>query len=239
MASSRLPWAGTPTTINLGGSTYRFGSSEEAWRHFNPSAAARWDAQNSPASPAYQAANSGGGGGAGTPSFSVGFGNGGSYTGYGGGSLSAAQIREIADPFYSQRSQYQTQLSNLMANPSSFLSSPLVQAMNANGIEAINRTAAAKKQLNSGNRLADLMKFGQGNAASQYFNQAQLLGGLSGAAPGSPASAASNTVSLASLANNQGQQNQAQQQQDQLRRALENQQWEQSYRNLYSGMSMF
>lgn len=155
------------------------------------------------------------------------------------GSLTSQQIQQIADPFASQRGQYQTQLSSLMANPSSFLSSPLVSAMNANGLEAINRTAAAKHQLNSGNRLADLMKYGQGNTASQFFNQAQLLGNLSGAAPGSPASAASNTVSLANLANAQGNSNAQQSQQDQLRRALENANWSQSYQNLYNGMSMF
>lgn len=218
------PWKNVPAQVWIGGTLHSFGSSESAWRYLNPAAAARWDAANS--QPAYSpvAGSSPGSGGAAGGSVSA-----GNVTGGG-------NIQQIADPFHSQRAQYQTQLSSLMSNPSSFLSSPLAQAMNQNGIEAINRTAAAKHQLKSGNRLADLMKYGQGNAASQYFNQAQLLGGLSGAAPGSPAAAASNTVSLANLASGQ---NQYQSEQDKIKKATEDANWQNAYTNLYKNMSVF
>ena len=242
-ADRGMPWENTPTTISLGGSTYRFGSREEAWRHFNPSAAARWDAQNSPnargTSSAYTSGGSSGG-------YSSGGGSGGAIV----PALTAQQYRDIADPFHTQRGQYQAQLSSLVSDPSSFLNSSLAQAMNAQGIEAINRSAAAKKMLNSGNRLADLMKFGQGNAAGQYFNQAQLLGTLSGAAPGSPAAAAGSMVNAQSAANQydinnrqlqQGQTvyNDQQNAADAARRAVENQQWQNAYSNLYGRMSVF
>lgn len=227
MSDKGMPWAKYSTEVWLGGQLRSYGSKESAWRDLNPAAAARWDAANR--QPAYSNVPGSGPGG----------GVGGSAT---GGSISAGNvtgggnIQQIADPFASQRAQYQTQLSSLMANPSSFTSSPLAQAMNQNGIEAINRTAAAKHQLKSGNRLADLMKYGQGNAASQYFNQAQLLGGLSGAAPGSPAAAASNTVSLANLASGQ---NMYQAEQDKQKKAIEDANWQNAYNNLYKNMSVF
>ena len=58
--------------------------------------------------------------------------------------------------------------------------SPLYQSMLDSGMNAVNRTAAAKGELGSGNRLADLMKVGQDSAAKYYFPQQQALAGLSG-----------------------------------------------------------
>lgn len=39
------------------------------------------------------------------------------------------------------------------------------------GREAVNRTAAAKRMLGSGNRLSELTKFGQGLASQEYGNE--------------------------------------------------------------------
>lgn len=39
------------------------------------------------------------------------------------------------------------------------------------GLEALNRTAAAKRMLGSGNRLAELVNYGQGMASQEYDNE--------------------------------------------------------------------
>ena len=99
------------------------------------------------------------------------------------------QAARYADPFMDQRKQYQNQLSNLMANPGSFASSPTYQFAFNQGLEALNRRSAASGKTGSGNYLADLMKYGQGMASQQFFPQANLLaqlaqGGSSPAAAG-------------------------------------------------------
>ena len=96
---------------------------------------------------------------------------------------------KYADPFMGERKQYQNQLSNLMANPGSFASSPTYQFAFNQGLEALNRRSAASGKTGSGNYLADLMKYGQGMASQQFFPQANLLaqlaqGGSSPAAAG-------------------------------------------------------
>lgn len=101
---------------------------------------------------------------------------------------------ERADPFASQRPQYQGQLSRLMQNPGEFAASPMFQFAMDQGMDAVNRTAAAKGELGAGKRLTDLMKFGQGLAGQQYFPQAQLLANLAGANAGSPVSASQMSV---------------------------------------------
>lgn len=95
-----------------------------------------------------------------------------------------------ADPFASQRGRYQAQLRNLTDNPGSISSSPAFQGIFDLGLEAVNRNASAKGQLNSGNRLQALSDYGQKTASQFYFPQAQLLSGLAGANSGSPSAAA-------------------------------------------------
>ena len=56
-------------------------------------------------------------------------------------------------------------LNALLQNPESVSSTPGYQFAYNHGLEAVNRTAAAKGQLGSGNRLYDLTKFGQGLAS--------------------------------------------------------------------------
>ena len=67
-------------------------------------------------------------------------------------------------------------LNELLQNPSSITSTPGYQFAYAQGLEAVNRTAAAKGQLGSGNRLYDLTKFGQGLASQTYDNTVSQLG---------------------------------------------------------------
>lgn len=67
-------------------------------------------------------------------------------------------------------------LNELLQNPSSITSTPGYQFAYNQGLEAVNRTAAAKGQLGSGNRLYDLTKFGQGLASQTYNNTVSQLG---------------------------------------------------------------
>jgi len=214
-----VPWKDQPTQVSIGGVYHSYGSQESAWRALNPDAARRYDAQwqqstnlSLPSGNYGGAASSGYGPGAGgsgsrgsTYSGSSGSsgssGYGGSSGGASGANANIGNLQNIADPFSSQRGQYQQQLSKLMSDPSTFYQSPVYKAMYDQGLEAVNRTAAAKKMLGSGNRLADLVKYGQGAAAGQFFNQANLLAGLSGSAPGSPAGAASSMVAGQNAAN--------------------------------------
>lgn len=108
----------------------------------------------------------------------------GGDSGSGGGANSATPGGSVYDPFASQRPQYQNQLQTLMQNPGSFASSPAYQFAFGQGLDAVNRTEAAKGMLGSGNRLYDLTKYGQGLAGQQYFQQAGLLSNLSGSGSG-------------------------------------------------------
>lgn len=105
---------------------------------------------------------------------------GGMTTG-GTGNLNLDQLTNIADPWASQRGQYQTQLSSLMKDPSSFLKSDLFKASTQAGLDAVNRSAAASGMLKSGNRLQALMDYGQKNAPENFFRMSDLLAGLGGA----------------------------------------------------------
>jgi hypothetical protein len=96
---------------------------------------------------------------------------------------------DLADPFAGERRGYQNQLRSLMENPGSFSSSPVYQFAFDQGLEALNRKAAASGMLNSGNRLAALQDYGQKSVSQMFFPQANLLSRLSGADSGSPAAA--------------------------------------------------
>ena len=69
-------------------------------------------------------------------------------------------------------------LNALLQNPESVTSTPGYQFAYNQGLEAVNRTAAAKGQLGSGNRLYDLTKFGQGLASQTYNNTVSQLTNL-------------------------------------------------------------
>lgn len=69
-------------------------------------------------------------------------------------------------------------LNSLLSDPSSIADTPGYQWAYNQGLEAVNRTAAAKGLLGSGNRLYDLVNYGQGKASQTYndtFNQLSSL----------------------------------------------------------------
>jgi hypothetical protein len=107
----------------------------------------------------------------------------------GGGSSGAQQAASAADPFASQRGQYQTMLSDLISNPSSITSTPGYQFGLQQSQNAVEGSAAANGMVNSGNVLQALSTNAQGYASTQLNNQELLLAQLSGANVGSPGTA--------------------------------------------------
>ena len=95
----------------------------------------------------------------------------------------------IADPFAPYRSVYAQSLSNLYSDPSKLTSLPAYQFRLNQGLDAINRNAAAKGYLGSGNRLMELMRYGQDYGSQEFDREIARLSGLSGATTGSPAAA--------------------------------------------------
>lgn len=67
-------------------------------------------------------------------------------------------------------------LNTLLQDPSSVADTPAYKFAFNQGMEGVNRTAAAKGMLGSGNRLYDLTKFGQGLASQTYNNTVSQLG---------------------------------------------------------------
>ena len=103
-----------------------------------------------------------------------------------GGAQGAANA---ADPFASQRPQYQTMLANLINNPSSVTSTPGYQFQMDQALKGVEGSAAAQGMLNSGNVLSALTTQAGNQASTQYYNQAELLAQLAGANIGSPGTA--------------------------------------------------
>lgn len=105
----------------------------------------------------------------------------------GGGS--GGDPAQMADPFASQRPQYQGMLQQLMTG--NFTpDDPSYKFRFNQGLEGVNRATAAQGQLMSGNRLAALTEYGQNFASQEYNNQYQRLAQLAGANIGSPSGAA-------------------------------------------------
>ena len=94
-----------------------------------------------------------------------------------------------ADPFGPYRGQYADALSSLYKNPSQITTIPAYQFRLNQGLDAINRNAAAKGYLGSGNRLMELMRYGQDYGSQEFDREIARLSGLSGATTGSPAAA--------------------------------------------------
>jgi len=101
----------------------------------------------------------------------------------------AQTAANAADPFASQRGQYQQQLSQLINNPSSITSTPGYQFGLQQSQNAVEGSAAANGMVNSGNVLNALSTNAQGYASTQLNNQELLLAQLSGANVGSPGTA--------------------------------------------------
>lgn len=75
---------------------------------------------------------------------------------------------------------YGDQLKSLYQDPSSFKLNPAYQTMYDQGLEAVNRTAAAKGMLGSGNRLLELQNTGAKLANLAYNDEANRLASLAG-----------------------------------------------------------
>lgn len=98
----------------------------------------------------------------------------------GGSSTNASQSAALADPFASQRGQYQTDLSKLVNNPSSVTKTPGYQFQFDQGMQALERQQAGSGSLNSGQSETAAIKYGQGMATSSLTQQEQLLTQLAG-----------------------------------------------------------
>lgn len=120
----------------------------------------------------------------------------------GGGDSGASQAASAADPFASQRGQYQQMLADLIKNPSSITSTPGYQFNLDQGLKSVEGSAAASGMLNSGNVLTALQQYGANYATNQLQNQELLLAQLAGANVGSPGTAGQ-------ILQSQNQQNQA------------------------------
>src|ERR1700691_4342935 len=105
------------------------------------------------------------------------------------GNSGASNAAGAADPFASQRGQYQQQLSNLINNPFSITSTPGYEHGLQQRQNAVEGSAAANGMINSGNVLNALSTNAQGYASTQLNNQELLLAQLSGANVGSPGTA--------------------------------------------------
>jgi len=73
-----------------------------------------------------------------------------------------------------------SRLNELLQDPNSISSDPGYQFQYNQGLEAVNRTAAAKGMLGSGNRLYDLTNYGQDRAKTSYGDAVSRLGSLLG-----------------------------------------------------------
>lgn len=100
------------------------------------------------------------------------------------------QAMRTADPFGPYRKQFANRLVGLYNDPWSVADTPGYQFRLAQGLEGIDRNAAAGGMLGSGNRLMELMRYGQDYASQEFDNEIARLAGLSGATLGSPTSAA-------------------------------------------------
>lgn len=104
------------------------------------------------------------------------------------GRESQGAAADAADPFASERGAYQKDLKSLMTGKFD-PTDPSYKWRFDQGMESVNRGAAASGMLRSGNRLAQLMDYGQGQASTEYANQFARLSQLAGANIGSPAAA--------------------------------------------------
>ncbi len=116
----------------------------------------------------------------------------GAYGDYKAGKEQAKATKDavgIADPFAPYRAQYASALTNLYNDPSRITQLPSYQFRLNQGLDSINRNAAAKGYLGSGNRLMELMRYGQDYGSQEFDKEVARLSGLSGATTGSPAQA--------------------------------------------------
>ena len=137
----------------------------------------------------------GGGGGGGGGSSPAAGGSGGGFAGLLSDYMTAQQANEMksatnqavaaADPFSQSRQLANTQLQSLMQNPGQMQNDPSYQWALQQGMQATDRSLAAKHQTASGNALTELTQYGQGLASQQYNNRLNQLSNMAsqGASP--------------------------------------------------------
>lgn len=108
----------------------------------------------------------------------------------GAGSGDWEKIANRADPWGPNRERYQGELNAFMTDPSSIFQDPAFQAAQRVGSENISRQAGAAGMSASGNRLADLFRFGQSSGLDFERQRFGELANLAGVNAGSPAAAA-------------------------------------------------
>ena len=136
---------------------------------------------------------------------------------FGGGSSSKAsggaqQAAAAADPFASQRPQYQQQLSDLMSGKTPFQETAGAKALTQTGMDAESAQMASRGLSGSGAEKAALTKYATGIAAQDYNAQMSNLMQMSGAGAGSTGtagqilgdSANSNQTAMATFGNTVG-----------------------------------
>ena len=96
----------------------------------------------------------------------------------------------LADPFASQRPQYQQQLQQLMTDPNSFKTDPGYQFALGQGQEALLRKAnAGLGTQRAGSIPIEMAKYTEGYANQAYTDRIQQLMGMAGVGAGSPGTA--------------------------------------------------
>lgn len=105
-------------------------------------------------------------------------------------SKAAKNAMQTADPFGRYRDPFAQRLMGLYQNPWAISDTPGYQFRLAQGLEGIDRNASAKGLMGSGNRLMELMRYGQDYASQEFDNEISRLSGLAGATMGSPGEAA-------------------------------------------------
>lgn len=93
----------------------------------------------------------------------------------------ANQAAQRSDPFASQRAQYQTQLSNLMANPNEIMNDPSYQFRMKQGMDAVARMNSARGYNMSGNEMMAMQDYASQFASQELNNRQNLLAQLGGA----------------------------------------------------------
>lgn len=102
----------------------------------------------------------------------------------GGQSGGAAQAAQVADPFASQRGQYQTQLSQLMSDPNSYQESAGAKDITKTAMDQESAQMASRGLSGSGAEAAALTKTAAGVASQDYNQQISNLMTMSGATSG-------------------------------------------------------
>lgn len=110
---------------------------------------------------------------------------------FGGGKASsgAQQGAAAADPFASQRPQYQQQLSDLMSGKTPFSETAGAKAATETGMDEMSAKLATRGLSNSGAEKAALTKYATGIAGQDYTQQMSQLMAMAGVGAGAPGTA--------------------------------------------------